>query len=142
MSLGINPNTRKAAEVSYIVELIPILRPVSIHNTTPISLVPEVTSLLREIVLLLLFQGQVKQVFANSEELRCVAKERVAVYSDVICASIYVIGIFVGMSVCVSVWAVGVIAIGGETIGSEIEIEETQVAASFPKALFLLSVMP
>ena len=90
---------------------------------------------------MLLFQRQVEQVFANSEELGCIAEERVAIYSDVICASICVIGIFVGMSVCVSVCAVGIIAIGGETIGPEIEIEETQVAASFPKALFLLSVM-
>jgi hypothetical protein len=47
------------------------------------------------------------------------------------------------VSTCAYVLAVGITAIiGGETIGSKIEIEETQVAASFPKTLFLFSVMP
>jgi len=138
--LGKKPNTGKR-EVSYIVEFIPILRPFLIYNTTPISLVPEVTSLLCKIVLLLLLQWQIKQLFANFEELLCVIEERVAVYLDIICAPIHAIRTVVNVSVCVSVRTVD-IAIGSETIGSEIEIEETQVATSFPKTFFLLSVMP
>jgi hypothetical protein len=78
-------------EVPYIVEFIPIRPPILIYDTTSQPLVPEVTSLLCKIVLLLLLQWQVKQFFPNFEELFCVTEERVAVYLDIICASIYAI---------------------------------------------------
>ena len=56
-------------DVSHIVELVAIFRPLGINHSLAISFVAKVASLILQIVLDLLFNRQIKHLLTNSEEI-------------------------------------------------------------------------